>query len=165
MIARVCTLCVGLVCGGLGAQFPEFSQQYVQRLGGAVDALGEVVADFDTSAAAEGLSRKAALAQMTGGAFVERRRADMVRSFDRYDRLAADLEALQGAGPFTRATMAMRMTDRDVAQAALRAFRPALPLNFAGAAFAGAGFVVGLIAAAAALRVVVWPWRRVRRAR
>ncbi|MEL7090757.1 MAG: DUF2937 family protein [Pseudomonadota bacterium] len=164
MIARAVTICAGLACGGIGAQFPEFSQQYVQRLGGAVDALGEVVADFDASAAAEGLSREEALAQMTGSAFVARRRADMERTFMRYDRLSADLVALEGAGSFTRASMALRMTDRDVARAAWGAFQPAVPLNFAGAMFAGTGFLAGLIAAGAALRLAAWPWRRARRA-
>ena len=57
----------GGVAGAAGlSQFPEYSQQYNQRLAGAVDELSHVVADFDASAAAEGLSREAALAQMVG---------------------------------------------------------------------------------------------------
>ncbi len=35
-------------------RFPEFSQQYLQRLGGQVDALAAVTADFDASAAKAG---------------------------------------------------------------------------------------------------------------
>ena len=61
MIVRAITLAGGLAVGAGTSQFPEFSQQYAQRLGGAVDALSEVVADFDTSAVAEGLSRSEAL--------------------------------------------------------------------------------------------------------
>ena len=43
------------IAGGLAgaaglSQYPEFSQQYTQRLGGQVDALSEVVADFEASA-------------------------------------------------------------------------------------------------------------------
>ena len=43
------------VAGGLAgaaglSQYPEFSQQYTQRLAGQVDALGLVVADFEASA-------------------------------------------------------------------------------------------------------------------
>ena len=164
MIARAVTICAGLACGGIGAQFPEFSQQYVQRLGGAVDALTEVVADFDASAAAEGLNREAALTQMIGSTFVERRRVDMERTFARHARLSADLAVLEGAGPFTRASMVLRMTDRDVSRAAWGAFQPAVPLNFAGAMFAGAGFLAGLIAAGAVLRLAAWLLRRTRRA-
>ncbi|MEO1364377.1 MAG: DUF2937 family protein, partial [Pseudomonadota bacterium] len=61
MIARALMLAGGFAGAALTSQFPEYSQQYTQRLGGAVDALAEVVADFDASARAEGLSREAAL--------------------------------------------------------------------------------------------------------
>src|SRR5688572_1167100 len=48
--------------GGLVAsQFPEFAQQYRQRLGGAVDELLRVVADFDADASRNQLTREAAL--------------------------------------------------------------------------------------------------------
>ena len=46
MIIRAITLAGGLAVGAGASQFPEFSQQYAQRLGGAVDALGEVVRGF-----------------------------------------------------------------------------------------------------------------------
>lgn len=66
MIVRTLTLVAALSAGAATSQFPEFSQQYAQRLGGAVDALAEVVADFDASAQAEGLTRTQALEQMQG---------------------------------------------------------------------------------------------------
>ncbi|APX10997.1 DUF2937 family protein [Tateyamaria omphalii] len=163
MILRVLVLAGGLLGGATASQFPEFAQQYQQRLGGAVDALAEVVADFDTSARAAGLSRDAALAQMQGTEFLDRRRADMTRTFDRYDRLRADLAALQDAGPFMRAYHAARSTDGEVANAALTAFKPALPLTFAGAAFAGAGFLAGLLAMSATLKLLLWPFAGRRR--
>ncbi|MEC7965452.1 MAG: DUF2937 family protein, partial [Pseudomonadota bacterium] len=55
MIVRTLTLIAGLSGAAVTAQFPEFSQQYAQRLGGAVDELTAVVADFDASAQASGL--------------------------------------------------------------------------------------------------------------
>ena len=95
---------VAALCGALAAaQFPAYSQQYMQRLGGAVDALGQVVADFDASAASLGLSRVEALAQMHGTAFIEKRRADMKLAFHRHARLSEDLAKLEGHGPFMRA--------------------------------------------------------------
>ncbi|MEP1520778.1 DUF2937 family protein [Ascidiaceihabitans sp.] len=163
MILRALTLAGGLAAGAATSQFPEFSQQYAQRLGGAVDALSQVVADFDASAAQEGLTRSAALDQMNGTAFVERRRKDMERTFDRHAKLSADLDALQGQGPFTRAYHAARMTDGDVAGAAWDNFQPALPLNFAGAVFAGVGFLAGMIGLGAVLAVLRWPLRFMRR--
>lgn len=160
MIARVLVLLGGLLGGASASQFPEYAQQYTQRLGGAVDALAEVVADFDASASAEGLTRDAALAQMQGTDFIERRRVDMARTFERHAQLQADLSLLESAGPFMRAYHATRLTDGDVARAALDSFEPAVPINFAGMTFAGSGFVAGLLAVWAALKIALWPFRR-----
>jgi len=160
MIARTLVL-VGGVVGAAGlSQFPEYSQQYTQRLGGAVDALGQVVADFDASAAAEGMTRDQALAAMTGTAFVERRRADMARSFDRHARLRADLEALQSAGPFMRAYRGGRLTDPEIASAALAAYKPAVPVTFDGLVFATTGFGLGAALIWGLLTLVRTPFRR-----
>ncbi|WP_299150497.1 DUF2937 family protein [uncultured Tateyamaria sp.] len=160
MILRVLALIGGLLGGASASQFPEFSQQYTQRLGGAVDALAEVVKDFDASATAAGLSRAEALAQMQGTPFLERRQADMTRTFQRYDQLRADLKVLTDAGPFMRAYYGARMTDGDVARAAMQAYQPALPLNFAGAVFALTGFFAGLIGVSILLRLLAWPFSR-----
>ena len=67
MIVRALVLAGGVLGAASVSQFPEFSQQYTQRLGGAVDALGQVVADFDASAAAAGLDREAALYEAHAG--------------------------------------------------------------------------------------------------
>ncbi|MBV7408916.1 MULTISPECIES: DUF2937 family protein [Roseobacteraceae] len=158
MILRAAVLAGGVIGGAMASQFPEFSQQYQQRLGGAVDALAEVVADFDASAQAAGLTRESALAEMQGTAFLDRRRSDMVRTFARYDRLSADLVALETAGPFMRAYHAAHSTDTEVASAALSAFKPAVPLTLAGAIFALAGFLVGAAAISAVLKLLLWPF-------
>lgn len=151
----------GGVAGAAGlSQFPEYSQQYNQRLAGAVDELARVVADFDASATAAGLSREAALAQMTGTRFLEQRRADMARTFGRHARLSADLAVLRGAGPFTRAWHATRLTDPQIAARAWGDFRPALPLDLAGLVFAGLGLVLGSGLAAGGIGLLRWPFRR-----
>ena len=149
MFIRMTVLVVAL-SGALGAaQFPAYSQQYMQRLGGAVDALSQVVADFDASAATLGLTRDEALAQMQGTGFVERRRADMQRTFARHAELSADLAALKGHGPFMRAYLSSHLMDADIALGAWEDFRPALPLSFASILFALAGFGVSAVAASA----------------
>lgn len=160
MILRAITLAAGLTGAFGAAQFPAFSQQYLQRLGGAVDALEEVVADFDASAAAEGLSRAEALRQMQGAEFVERRRADMQRTFERHAILTADLEVLSGQGPFMRAYHAAHLTDVDVARRAWHAFQPALPLTLSAAIFAAVGFVMGMLICRGLLAALRWPLRR-----
>ena len=160
MIIRAITLAGGLAVGAGASQFPEFSQQYAQRLGGAVDALGEVVADFDRSAAAEGLTRDQALVQMTGADFIERRRVDMERTFDRHTVLSEDLKLLTDAGPFMRAYHGARFTDGDVAKAAWDAYEPAVLLNLTGAIFASFGFFAGLFSIGGLLAVLRWSFRR-----
>lgn len=163
MILRALTLIGGLAGAGAASQFPEFSQQYTQRLGGAVDALAAVVQDFDASAQASGLTRQQALEQMQGTEFLTRRRADMERTFTRHARLSADLSALQSAGPFMRAYHATRLNDPDIAARAWEAYQPAIPTNFAGAVFGGTGFVAGLIVLSALLAILRWPIRLFRR--
>ena len=142
MIARAATLAIGLTGAAGFSQFPEFSQQYTQRLGGAVDALAQVVADFDASANSAGLSREDALAELKGTEFLDKRRADMTRTIARSEKLTADLALLQTAGPFTRAYLAARITDQDIARAALEDYKPALPLTIDGVLFALIGFFV-----------------------
>lgn len=135
------TVLAGALTGALvAAQFPAYSQQYMQRLGGAVDALERVVADFDTSAASLGLSREQALKEMQGSDFVEKRREDLQRVFDRHAQLSADLAALKGHGPFMRAYLSTHLNDRVVARGAWADFEPALPLSLTSLLFALFGF-------------------------
>ncbi|WP_407492178.1 DUF2937 family protein [Pseudooceanicola sp. MF1-13] len=163
MIARALTLAIGITGAAGMSQFPEYSQQYLQRLAGSVEELGRIVEDFDRSAKAEGLTRDEALASMTGSSFVERRRTDMSRAIARHERLSADLQALRGAGPFTRAYQVARFDDADLMRGTAEDFRPALPLTFEGAVFAGAGLVIGLLVAGLLgdlLRLLSAPFRR-----
>ncbi|WP_386625702.1 DUF2937 family protein [Sulfitobacter geojensis] len=160
MILRGLTLAGGIAGAAATSQFPEFSQQYAQRLGGAVDALAEVVADFDASAAAVGLDRSEALAQMQGSAFLQRRQADMAQTFVRYDRLSADLAALEGQGPFMRAYNLPRLRDAQIVRAAWDAYQPAVPLNFAGISFAVIGFILGSAVLGLLFKLLFWPFRR-----
>ncbi|MGJ8616100.1 MAG: DUF2937 family protein [Sulfitobacter sp.] len=160
MIVRALTLAGGLAGAATTSQFPEFSQQYIQRLGGAVDALSEVVADFDASAQAVGLTRDAALAQMQGTAFLDRRRVDMTQTFGRYETLKKDLNEIKGAGPFMRAYHLPRLTDPQIAAAAWDEYQPAVPINFAGIVFAGVGFVIASLLFGLVFKLLAWPFRR-----
>ena len=58
---RILALAGGIAGAVALSQFPEFSQQYVQRLSGAVDELRAVTFAFDTAAKVGGLSREEAL--------------------------------------------------------------------------------------------------------
>ncbi|KNG94423.1 prolyl-tRNA synthetase [Pseudaestuariivita atlantica] len=164
MIVRTLTLAGGLAGAAGLSQFPEFSQQYAQRLAGAVDELGRVVAEFDADASAVGASREEALVQLAqGGAIGAERAETMAATITRHARLSADLEALKTAGPFTRASQATRFTDTDIAARAWADYKPAVPFTFEGAVFAGVGFFGGLFALWLLFSVIAFPFRLMRR--
>jgi len=140
---RVMALAGGVAGAATFSQYPEFAQQYTQRLAGQVDALTTVVMDFDTSALAAGLGREAALAEMTGSDFLVARQSDMRRTFARHAVLADDLARLRAASPFQRMQMPHRLGDGATLQATWGDFQPALPLTSAGAASAAVGGVAG----------------------
>ena len=161
MLIRSLTLAGGLTGAAGLSQFPEFSQQYIQRLGGAVDELTRVVQEFDADAQALGLTQGEALAQLSqGGAFGAERARTMTATIDRQVRLSADLAALRDASPFVRATQVNRFTDAEIAGRAYAAFKPAVPLTVEGLVFAGVGFVAGLALLSAVFALLRWPFRR-----
>ncbi len=143
MFYRALTLSAAVLGGAGASQFPEYSQQYLQRLSGAVDELTIITTAFDATATAAGLSREDALAELQGTSFLAGHRNDMTNTFARYEKLSADLMALEDASPFTRALQAWRMTDSDVAHKAWGDFEPALPVTTEGATFAGIGALFG----------------------
>ena len=158
MIRVLCL--VGGLAGAAGlSQFPEFSQQYLQRLAGQVDALTVVVKDFDASALAAGMGREDALEQMAGTPFLESRQVDMRRTFARHARLTENLILLREAGPLARLTQPHRMADPDTLAATWADFTPAVPVSVAGVVSAGTGFLAGWGLLAAILAAATAPFR------
>lgn len=150
MILRALTM-AGAVTGAAGlSQFPEFSQQYMQRLGGAVDELGRQVEAYKADAAAGGLDLDTYLRELAQEGDKASTQAGRIRdTMSRHERLSDTLASLEGAGPFMRARLAANFSDRDIAARAYETFEPAVPATFEGAIFAGTGFVGGWAALAA----------------
>lgn len=160
---RLVALLGGLAGAAGMSQFPEYSQQYTQRLAGAVDELRVVVEDFDASAQASGLTREEALAELSGSEFLDRRQADMTRVINRYTRLQSNLITFENAGPFARLRLTPRVADPEIAAKAWDDFKPAVPLTPAGAVFAGIGYVSGWLGLAMLWSLIRLPFRRRRR--
>lgn len=151
----------GALAGGVSlSQFPEFSQQYLQRLAGQVDALTAVVQDFDATAQRNALSREDALAQMTGTAFLADRQQDLRRTFLRHARLSDNLVALRAASPMERMLMPQRLGDPETLAATWADYRPAVPVTLDGLAAAGVGFLGGGVLLSGLLSLLLWPLRR-----
>jgi len=150
---------------GLGlSQFPEFVQQYVQRTGGAVDALQPLVERFDSSAAQAGLSRQAALERLQRNPddLVVGQGAATAEAIARYEDLRRSYGDLASAGEFERLLVFATSVDRAVARRTMGDFRPAVPATVEGLAHAGVGLLLGyglggLVAAAAG---ALWGLRR-----
>ncbi|MGV8984877.1 MAG: DUF2937 family protein [Cypionkella sp.] len=142
------------------SQFPEFSQQYLQRLAGKVDALNTVVAEFDASAGKSGLTREQALAQMTGSTFNLDHQGDMRATFAQTQVLSANLAALRQASPLARLGMPQRLGDADTLQATWDDFKPAIPTTPDGAMTAGIGYVGGWAVVGLLWKLMSWPFRR-----
>ncbi len=144
MIARAATLVAGLGAGIGMSQFPEYSQQYMQRLGGAVDELSRQIDRAESQAASNGESLDAWLMGLAEEGDRAALQAAAIRSdIARHTRLAEDLDALRGAGPFTRARLAGHLGDAEIARNAWEDFKPAVPATFEGGLFAATGFVAG----------------------
>lgn len=125
------------------SQLPAFSDQYVQRLGGQVDALSRIAAEFDDSARTAGLTRDQALADLSGSAFRDAHQSNMRDAFARLDLARADLQMLRIAGPLERMLLPHRLRDPETLAATWGDFRPAVPVTAAGLWAAGIGLALG----------------------
>jgi len=138
-------LIVGIAAAGgalTASQLPEFTQQYRQRLGGAVDELLRVVADFDADAARNQLTRVAALDTYGRSAepFLRDRGVSMERVFSRFEYLSEQQARLESAPPLMRPVVALSGADSRVLEGAWSDFEPAVPVTAAGFVWAAIGF-------------------------
>jgi hypothetical protein len=163
ILLRRFALAVGLLCGLVGAQAPEFAQQYRQRLAGAVDELTRVVATFDAEAGAESLTPDAAIERLerNGDPLARARGRDIADDKARLDRLRDALAAFTDAAPVKRLFAVAETFDPQTARRAWGDFQPAVPTT-------AEGFVVAFAAAALgwlATHLSLWPARRRARAK
>ncbi len=161
-MVKVLTMVGGVAGAFVLSQAPEFSQQYVQRLAGQVDALTTIVVDFDRSAVEAGFGREEALQQLTGTPFLLDRQADMRRTFARHARLSEDLAVLREAAPMQRLTLLHRHRDVETVTATWSDFAPAVPASAAGLVAGGVGFAAGGGVLAALGVLIMAPLRRLR---
>jgi len=157
---------VGGVAGAIGlSQFPEFSQQYLQRLSGAVGELRIVVVGFDAAALASGKSRADALASMPDTGFEGELKQTLGASIARFERLDADLASLRAASPLERLAQPWNMADGDLVAKTWEDFKPAVPVTADGAISAAIGFAGGWVLVGGLLGFLTRPFRTRRRVR
>ncbi|MDE3177205.1 MAG: DUF2937 family protein, partial [Pseudomonadota bacterium] len=149
LLLRRLALAVGLACGLIGTQAPEFAQQYRQRLAGAVDELSRVVATFDAEARARDFTPDQAIARLEGNAdpLARERGRAMAGDKARLARLEAALDAYASAGPVRRLAATVATLDAATARRAWGDFQPAVPTTFEALAVGGLGGALGWLAA------------------
>jgi hypothetical protein len=142
-IIRTAALGFGLLGAVVASQGPEYSQQYRQRLGGAIDELHRAVERFDQDAQANNETRDTAITRLRGNAddLASRQGTAMQGNVERLARLESHRDAMMQAGPFGRIALMLRDGDTDVMQAAYGEFEPALPVTQEGVLSAAGGFV------------------------
>jgi hypothetical protein len=150
---------------GLGfSQFPEYAQQYEQRLGGAVDELRIITSEFDSAAQTAGLTREQAFQRYEASpdSFLAGRGVGMQAIFARYETLKTDLSDMQGAGPLQRLEHLGQYLDSEVGARALQNYKPAVPVTPEGLMWALGGVVLGYLVLYPLLGFLTLPfrWRR-----
>jgi Protein of unknown function (DUF2937) len=153
-MAKLAPLAGGLVGAALLMQFPEFSQQYIQRLGGKVDELHQQVDGCKEDAASVGLTCEQALEQMQGTDFLNARRQATLDAVSRLDSQERHLLILQNSSPIERLLQLYRFTDIETLQGTWDAYRPALPMTADGFAALAIGFGIGAVLASVVVAVL-----------
>ena len=152
------------LCGLVGTQGPEFTQQYRQRLGGALDELRRVVAAFDADAASRSLTPVEGVARLKDNAdpLARERGADIENDIAREARLE---RANRGdAGRRAAAAPDRRWRgdfDPAIANQTLQDFEPAVPVTSESLIVGALALILGW----GATHLCAWPIRRRLRAR
>ncbi|WP_075997259.1 DUF2937 family protein [Salaquimonas pukyongi] len=159
--ARILTITGALAGGAVTSQAPEFAQQYRQRIGGALQELQAVVADFDKDAAASQMTREGALTRYSRSSdkFVRDRGASMDKVLLRYDRLEQQRQALETAIPLMKPLHVIQYADPALVEGTWEDFRPAVPLTAEGGAYAAGGAVSGWLLIGLVFGFFGWIWR------
>lgn len=163
MSVRSPFLLVGALAGGLTAsQYPEYAQQYQQRLGGAVAELGVVIDNFDIDAANQGLNREQALARYDTSTdqFLVERGTSISKTIARYENLKAHQQALIDAGPVEEFAAFTSHLDPKLLSDTLNVYKPAVPVTPSGLTFAGIGLLVGLGLFRLMWGILAFPFRK-----
>jgi hypothetical protein len=147
LIGRLINLTAGAAGASATAQFPEFYQQYLQRLGGRVDQAVLQANRIREAAAAENLTLSNYLDSfLTSQVSAHRRQGEiLIQELDDADRLRDSLDALTRSQIWERPFVMLSQADTDILQAAATVFKPAVPITPEGFVYAAVGVVLGIV--------------------
>jgi hypothetical protein len=145
MIIGRLALFFALLLGVATTQMPEFWQQYRQRLGGAIDELTAIVAQFDKDAAGETLTPDAAIVRLEANSdpLAQARGDEMKRILARLAKLQRAAAAFNDPNVAGRWVTLFRTFDPYIAERTYQTFQPAIPTTPEGFLAGVVGFVAG----------------------
>ncbi len=163
MLIRRLALFFAMIFGVIGAQFPEYAQQYRQRLGGAIDELNTIIARFDQDAAQSGISEHEGITRLQHNpdVFVQGRGDQMNEIIARRDKLQRQSQIYTDSGSIRRVWELATQADPYIAWRAYQTFEPGVPVTTEGVVSASIGFIVGW----GLFRLLGWPIERHHRRR
>ncbi len=149
MLSRLITGVCAVAGTFAGAQFPAFYTQYLQHVSGRLTQVMRDLRPVLQDAQARGLSVPTYLerAAAEGGSYTRTMVQSDMQAYADLQRLEAAYSALSGAKPTMQPVALARHVNVADGQAVMRDFAPALPVTTEGITYAGAGLLLGLIAA------------------
>ena len=147
LIARTVYLTAAALGGSATSQFPEFFQQYLQRLGGHLDQAVLQANRIKEAAAAEKLPLSDYLNSfLTSQVSAHRRQGEiLLQELDDAERLRSSLDTLMQSPVWQRPFVMASQAEPDILQAAAEAFKPAVPITPEGFVYAAVGAALGIL--------------------
>jgi hypothetical protein len=129
------------------SQFPNFVQAYLQRLGGHLDELKRVIAQYDKAAVSTGKTLKEYISihMSSNSPEIVKTGQIMNDQLTRVDHLGKSLDVINNAGPFSKFISFCANADFEIARATLKNYTPGLSLNAESILYGLLGMVFGMI--------------------
>ena len=136
-----------LLCAALGSQLPAFHDQYLQRVGGALDELSQQIEALDARAQEAGLQRYDYIRRFydNSDTVIQGEGTAMLATIARQKRLQEVETRLKDVSWYMLAVELVFHLEPDIALNTAKNFTPAIPLSISGFAHAFFGFFFGYL--------------------
>ena len=134
-----------LLLGALLSQFPEFCQQYLQRVGGQLDGIRLEISDLDQRAMSIQKTRYEYIRRLLedDDPIVQNEGYNLSRLLGRQIKLQRTFDDLNGSDPLWKSLRFAQHFNNDIAIPTLDSFRPAVPVTAEGAYYFSLGGFLG----------------------
>ncbi len=145
MILRRLALFIAMLFGVGATQVPEFVEQYRQRLGGAIDELAAIVANFDSRSGQHGLTEAQGIDRLRTNSdpIAKGEGHQMEENVQRLQTLREAQTAFRSEGPVARLGTFVTHYDQRIARGAWSDFEPAVPTSPEAFVIGLLGFLIG----------------------